>query len=92
MRAGAVGFSILFVIVAFWAVGIIYNKPLAMDFLIDKKVKFEPPDGSIGKSPSNGTTLFAAGPRAVEALIWADESGLGQAMCRAQVLYSRKAA
>lgn len=59
---------------------------------IDKKVKFERPDGSIGKSPSNGTTLFAAGPRAVEALIWADEAGLGQAMCRAQILYARKAA
>lgn len=38
------------------------------------KVKFERPDGSIGKSPSNGTTLFAAGPRAVAAL---ERSGLG---------------
>ena len=35
---------------------------------IHGKVKFERPDGTVGKSPSNGTTLFAAGPRAVAAL------------------------
>lgn len=28
------------------------------------KIKFERPDGSVGKSPGTGTTLFAAGPRA----------------------------
>lgn len=33
------------------------------------KIKFERPDGSVGKSPSNGTTLFAAGDRAVAALV-----------------------
>lgn len=38
------------------------------------KIKFERPDGSIGKSPSNGTTLFAAGPRAAAAL---ERSNLG---------------
>ena len=38
------------------------------------KVKFERPDGSIGKSPGNGTTLFAAGMVASDALI---QSGLG---------------
>lgn len=38
------------------------------------KIKFERPDGSVGKSPSNGTTLFAAGPRAVAAL---ERSNLG---------------
>lgn len=32
------------------------------------KVKFIRPDGSLGKSPSNGTTLWAAGSRAAEAL------------------------
>ncbi|MFK4823188.1 DNA N-6-adenine-methyltransferase [Paenochrobactrum sp. BZR 588] len=32
------------------------------------KVRFIRPDGSEGKSPSNGTTLFAAGKQAVEAL------------------------
>lgn len=36
--------------------------------LIAGKVKFERPDGSIGKSPGTGTTLFAAGDRAVAAL------------------------
>lgn len=33
VRAAAVGFSILFVIVALWAVWILYTKPIAMDFL-----------------------------------------------------------
>ena len=33
VRAGAVGFSILFVIIAFWATWILYTKPIAMDFL-----------------------------------------------------------
>lgn len=33
VRAGAVGFSILFVIIACWAVWILYTKPIAMDFL-----------------------------------------------------------
>ena len=32
------------------------------------KVKFERPDGTIGKSPGCGVTLWAAGPRAVAAL------------------------
>jgi hypothetical protein len=41
------------------------------------KVKFERPDGSVGKSPSNGTTLFAAGSRGVQALINAESAGLG---------------
>lgn len=41
------------------------------------KVKFERPDGSIGKSPGNGTTLFAAGDRAVAALHRANIAGLG---------------
>lgn len=40
------------------------------------KVKFERPDGSIGKSPSNGTTLFAAGDRAVAALLRASNLGI----------------
>ena len=35
---------------------------------IHGKVKFERPDGSVGKAPSNGTTLFAAGERGVAAL------------------------
>jgi DNA N-6-adenine-methyltransferase Dam len=56
------------------------------------KVKFEKPNGSIGKSPSNGTTLFAAGPKAVNTLIAADRAGLGQAMSRSSRVFSRVAA
>lgn len=41
------------------------------------KVKFERPDGSIGTSPSNGTTLFATGERGLDALINASDAGLG---------------
>lgn len=41
------------------------------------KVKFERPDGSVGKSPSNGTTLFASGRRGLEALVTAERNGLG---------------
>lgn len=43
------------------------------------KIKFERPDGSVGKSPSNGTTLFAAGDRAITSLML---SGLGTAFQR----------
>jgi len=41
------------------------------------KVRFERPDGSIGKSPSNGTTLFASGMQGVAALSRASKHGLG---------------
>lgn len=44
---------------------------------IDGKVKFERPDGSIGKQPGTGTTLFAAGRRGLEALDNAQRAGLG---------------
>lgn len=44
---------------------------------IDGKVKFERPDGTTGDSPSNGTTLFAAGDRALDALINAADADLG---------------
>jgi len=44
---------------------------------IHGKVKFERPDGTIGKSPSTGTTLFASGERGRSALISASEAGLG---------------
>ena len=40
------------------------------------KVKFERPDGSVGGSPANGTTLFAAGARAVAALKRASTLGI----------------
>ena len=41
------------------------------------KVKFVRPDGSLGKSPSNGTALWAAGQRGVSALRRAAGEGLG---------------
>ncbi|WYK05460.1 DNA N-6-adenine-methyltransferase [Cereibacter sphaeroides f. sp. denitrificans] len=41
------------------------------------KVKFERPDGSIGGSPGAGVTLWAAGDRAVAALLRAEANGLG---------------
>lgn len=44
---------------------------------VDGKVRFLRPDGSEGRSPSNGTTLFAAGDRAVASLSRAARSGLG---------------
>ena len=39
--------------------------------LVRGKVKFERPDGTIGKSPGSGVTLWAAGHRAAECLTWA---------------------
>ena len=36
------------------------------------KVQFERPDGTLGKQPGNGVTLWAAGPRAAAALRRAD--------------------
>ena len=41
------------------------------------KVRFIRPDGTLGKSPSNGTTLWAVGERGVDALRRAHEQGLG---------------
>lgn len=41
------------------------------------KVRFLRPDGSEGKSPSNGTTLWAAGSQAERALMRAASVGLG---------------
>jgi len=45
--------------------------------LIAGKVKFEKPDGTLGKQPSTGTSLFASGARAVSALANAQHCGLG---------------
>lgn len=49
---------------------------------LDGKVKFERPDGTIGKSPGTGTTLFASGQVARAALVRAHDNGLGQVMQR----------
>ena len=44
---------------------------------IAPKVKFERPDGSIGKSPSTGTVLLSMGERGAEALKQGHINGLG---------------
>lgn len=44
------------------------------------KIKFIGPDGKPGVSPADGTSLFASGPAAVEALCRAAASGLGLAV------------
>lgn len=49
---------------------------------VDGKIKFEKPDGSVGKSPGTGTCLFASGDRAVAALQRAADHGLGLLMVR----------
>lgn len=46
------------------------------------KVKFIRPDGSLGKSPSTGTVLIAAGHRASAALLRAEKAGLGLCFAR----------
>jgi hypothetical protein len=45
--------------------------------LFTRKIKFIRPDGERGRSPSNGTALWAAGERAEEALRRADARGFG---------------
>lgn len=52
------------------------RKSNAMMFVAGK-IRFIRPDGSEGVSPSNGTTLFARGPRAWDALMHARARGLG---------------
>lgn len=50
--------------------------PLADAILfISPKVKFERPDGSVGEQPGTGTTLFACGQPAMDALIRASDLG-----------------
>lgn len=44
---------------------------------LSSRVSFIGPDGKAGDSPSNGTVLFAYGPRALEALESAERNGLG---------------
>lgn len=51
--------------------------PCADLVLFLPKVRFLKPDGSEGKSPSNGTTLWASGARGVAALRRAERAGLG---------------
>lgn len=45
--------------------------------MIQSKIHFIRPDGTLGKQPSNGTTLFAYGEKAVAALLNARKNKLG---------------
>jgi hypothetical protein len=45
--------------------------------MVRKKIQFIRPDGSLGLSPSNGTTLFAYGDQAVFSLRRAEKNNLG---------------
>lgn len=56
------------------------------------KVKFERPNGSLGKSPSNGTSLFASGHRGVDALLAGSAAGLGLVVEHPQHVSRRVAA
>lgn len=42
------------------------------------KIKFIRPDGSVGESPGNGTTLFAVGKKGIKTLETAEKNGLGK--------------
>ncbi len=43
---------------------------------VSPKVKFERPDGSIGKEPGSGTVLLAAGQRGADAVFRARSLGV----------------
>lgn len=58
------------------------NRRANATLFIAGKVKFIRADGTIGDRPSNGVTLFAAGQRAVDALMRAERAGLGATMRR----------
>lgn len=58
------------------------NRKADATLFVAGKIKFERPDGSTGKSPGSGTTLFAAGFEAVSALRRASASGLGVTMVK----------
>lgn len=45
--------------------------------MVQKKIKFYRADGTVGESPSNGTTLFASGYEGVNSLYRAQKNGLG---------------
>jgi hypothetical protein len=57
--------------------------------LFTPKVKFIRPDGTLGKSPSNGTALWAAGVRGMAALLRAEAAELG-ILATASSFQSRK--
>ncbi len=58
------------------------NRRADATLFVAGKVKFIRPDGTEGRSPGTGTTLFAAGQRAKAALIRAETAGLGATTSR----------
>lgn len=52
---------------------------------VDGKIKFIKPNGLKGENPGNGTTLFAIGSKAIEALKKAEKNGLGKMYCSLKV-------
>lgn len=52
-------------------------KECDMHLQTSKKIKSIRSDGVVGNAPSNGTTLFAIGEQACEALLNAQDNGLG---------------
>lgn len=59
------------------------NRRADATLFVGGKVRFLRPDGREGKSPGTGTTLFASGGMAAEALMRAEAWGLGTTMRRA---------
>lgn len=53
--------------------------------MVNGKIKFMKPDGTTGDSPSTGTTLFAYGEKAVNALRQAEKNGLGIVLSKVEV-------
>jgi len=51
-----------------------------LSLFVSPKLKFIGPDGKPGDSPAQGTTLWAAGRRAIEPLYRAQANGLGTLM------------
>ena len=52
---------------------------------VSGKIKFIDENGDEGKSPSNGTTLFARGFKGVKALVNAEKNGLGACVLRSKL-------
>lgn len=48
---------------------------------VNGKIKFERPDGTVGKQPSTGTALLGTGDEALRALWRANDAGLGMLVC-----------
>lgn len=57
-----------------------YARQADVVLFVDGKIRFIGADGKPGNSPAQGTTLFAKGPRGIEALRRAEINGLGHLM------------